>query len=146
LWLIFCIITTKREKVVPSKNNQKRSSNWILFELNWIVLMNHLRNFVLTFLFVCISVAMSKKQKLFHSDLDKAWTTPKKEGETIPSVVFKTRTRIDSSDENPFDWKDLTTEDLFKGKRIVFFSLPGAFTVSTVERRDVILVDLWLYL
>jgi len=51
-----------------------------------------------------------------------------KEGETIPSVTFKTRTRIDSDVENPFDWKDLTSEDLFKGKRCVIFSLPGAFT------------------
>ena len=25
-------------------------------------------------------------------------------------------------------WKDVTTDDLFKGKRIVMFSLPGAFT------------------
>mmetsp|Transcript_13817 Transcript_13817/g.32139 ORF Transcript_13817/g.32139 Transcript_13817/m.32139 type:complete len:251 (+) Transcript_13817:58-810(+) len=58
----------------------------------------------------------------------KEWCTPIQEGGTIPSVVFKTRTRIDSTDENPFDWKELSTEDLFKGKRIVLFSLPGAFT------------------
>jgi peroxiredoxin len=58
----------------------------------------------------------------------KEWMTPIKVGDTIPNVVFKTRTRIDSDVENPFDWKDLTSEDLFKGKRIVLFSLPGAFT------------------
>jgi peroxiredoxin len=46
----------------------------------------------------------------------------------IPNVTFKTRTRIDADVENPFDWKDLTSEDLFKGKRSVIFSLPGAFT------------------
>ena len=55
-------------------------------------------------------------------------STPIKVGATIPSITFKTRTRIDADVENPFDWKDLTTEDLFKGKRIVLFSLPGAFT------------------
>ena len=46
----------------------------------------------------------------------------------VPSVIFKTRTRIDSDSENPFDWKDVTSEDLFKSKRCVLFALPGAFT------------------
>lgn len=46
----------------------------------------------------------------------------------LPSVVFKTRTRIESSIENPFVWKDLTTDDYFKGKKCILFSLPGAFT------------------
>eukprot|EP00560_Eucampia_antarctica_P006453 CAMPEP_0197823504 /NCGR_PEP_ID=MMETSP1437-20131217/852_1 /TAXON_ID=49252 ORGANISM="Eucampia antarctica, Strain CCMP1452" /NCGR_SAMPLE_ID=MMETSP1437 /ASSEMBLY_ACC=CAM_ASM_001096 /LENGTH=205 /DNA_ID=CAMNT_0043422719 /DNA_START=159 /DNA_END=776 /DNA_ORIENTATION=+ len=55
-------------------------------------------------------------------------STPIKEGKTAPSVTFRTRTRIESDDENPFDWKDITSEDLFKGKRSVIFSLPGAFT------------------
>jgi len=55
-------------------------------------------------------------------------TTPISEGATIPQVTWKTRTRIESDDANPFDWKDLSSADLFKGKRIVVFSLPGAFT------------------
>lgn len=46
----------------------------------------------------------------------------------MPSVTFKTRARVGSDDENPFDWKDVTSEDYFKGKRAVVFSLPGAFT------------------
>merc|ERR1711916_73652 len=29
---------------------------------------------------------------------------------------------------NPFRWEDLTTTDYFGGKRVVLFSLPGAFT------------------
>lgn len=60
--------------------------------------------------------------------LDPAWTTPAKEGDIIPSVTFKTRTRIEVDTENPFEWLDLTTEDYFKGKRCVLFALPGAFT------------------
>jgi len=43
-------------------------------------------------------------------------------------VTFKCRTRDTSGTENPFDWVDRTTADLFAGKRIVLFSLPGAFT------------------
>merc|ERR1711935_17632 len=50
------------------------------------------------------------------------------EGATVPSVDFITRTRIDSDVENPFDWKVVTSEDYFKGKRTVLFGLPGAFT------------------
>ena len=46
----------------------------------------------------------------------------------LPNVTFKTRVRIESSDENPFEWKDMTTDDYFKGKRCILFSLPGAFT------------------
>jgi hypothetical protein len=33
------------------------------------------------------------------------WTTPRKVGETVPDVTFLTRTRIESNDPNPFDWK-----------------------------------------
>ena len=47
----------------------------------------------------------------------------------VPSVVFKTRVR-DASIEgpNPYRWEDVTTFDLFASKRVVLFSLPGAFT------------------
>jgi hypothetical protein len=55
-------------------------------------------------------------------------STPVEEGGTVPSVTFKTRVRIESDDQNPFDWKDVTSEDYFKGKRVALFSLPGAFT------------------
>ena len=51
------------------------------------------------------------------------------EGFKIPHVTFKTRVRDDSIEgPNPFRWEDKTTEDYFKNKRVVIFSLPGAFT------------------
>ena len=47
----------------------------------------------------------------------------------VPDVIFKTRVRDESiSGPNPFRWQDLSTADLFGGKRVVVFSLPGAFT------------------
>lgn len=47
----------------------------------------------------------------------------------VPDVTFKTRFRNDALEgPNPFEWKDVTTDDIFKGKRVVFFALPGAFT------------------
>ncbi len=47
----------------------------------------------------------------------------------VPQVTFKTRVR-DTSVEgpNPFRWQDVTTSDVFAGKKVVIFSLPGAFT------------------
>jgi thioredoxin-dependent peroxiredoxin len=48
---------------------------------------------------------------------------------TVPQVTFKTRVRDESVDgPNPFRWEDKTTADLFAGKKVVVFSLPGAFT------------------
>ncbi len=49
--------------------------------------------------------------------------------ERVPDVVFKTRVRDESvGGDNPFRWQDRTTQELFGGKRVVVFSLPGAFT------------------
>ncbi len=45
---------------------------------------------------------------------------PNKEGQHVPDVTFKTR----KDDE----WADVTTAQLFNGKAVVVFSLPGAYT------------------
>ena len=42
------------------------------------------------------------------------------EGKRVPNTSFPVRVGN--------DWKTLTTDDLFKGKTVVVFSLPGAFT------------------
>ena len=50
-------------------------------------------------------------------------------GHKLPNVTFKTRVRDESiGGDNPFRWEDKTTDDYFAGKRVVLFSLPGAFT------------------
>ncbi|WP_404787694.1 peroxiredoxin [Altericista sp. CCNU0014] len=49
--------------------------------------------------------------------------------ERVPQVVFKTRVRDESvGGPNPFRWQDVTSQEIFDGKRIIVFSLPGAFT------------------
>jgi len=47
----------------------------------------------------------------------------------VPKVTFKTRVRDESiGGPNPYRWQDVDSHDLFRGKRVVVFSLPGAFT------------------
>jgi len=43
-----------------------------------------------------------------------------KEGHSVPNVTFRTR-RGDT-------WENLSTDEIFKGKTVVLFALPGAFT------------------
>jgi peroxiredoxin/glutaredoxin len=43
-----------------------------------------------------------------------------KEGQRVPQVTFRTR--------DGAQWKDLTSDDVFAGKSVAVFSLPGAFT------------------
>jgi glutaredoxin-like protein len=43
-----------------------------------------------------------------------------REGERIPKVTFRTR--------KDHEWIDLTSDEIFGGKTVVVFSLPGAFT------------------
>ncbi len=48
---------------------------------------------------------------------------------TVPEVVFKTRVRDESiGGDNPYRWQDVSTDDIFKGKKIVVLALPGAYT------------------
>lgn len=43
-----------------------------------------------------------------------------------PDVTFNTRVQIDEAPG--FEFRDLTTQQIFDGKRVVVFGLPGAFT------------------
>lgn len=45
---------------------------------------------------------------------------PNREGQSVPQVTFRTRQNN--------QWVDLTSDDIFKGKTVVLFALPGAFT------------------
>ena len=50
-------------------------------------------------------------------------------GKKVPDVTFHTRVRDESiGGSNPYRWQEVTTDEYFKGKRVVLFSLPGAFT------------------
>lgn len=47
----------------------------------------------------------------------------------LPAIDFKVRVRDDSiGGPNPYRWEDVSSYDLFGGKKVVIFSLPGAFT------------------
>lgn len=47
------------------------------------------------------------------------------ENTIIPQVTFHTRAK---NAQGEFEWKEVTTADVFSGKNVVVFSLPGAFT------------------
>ena len=48
---------------------------------------------------------------------------------TIPDVTLKTRVRDETvAGPNPFRWQDLQVRDELAGKKVVVFSLPGAYT------------------
>jgi peroxiredoxin len=47
----------------------------------------------------------------------------------VPSVVFHTRVRDESiGGSNPYRWQDVNSFELFGSKKVLVFSLPGAFT------------------
>ena len=43
-----------------------------------------------------------------------------REGTRVPEVIFHTR--------QDHEWVDVTSSEIFKGKKVIVFSLPGAFT------------------
>ena len=57
-------------------------------------------------------------------------------GRRVPSVIFKTRVRDESvGGPNPFRWQDVSSDELFAGKRVAVFSLPGAFTPTCSNKQ-----------
>ena len=64
-------------------------------------------------------------------------------GQKLPQdITFHMRVRdenmVEQGDENPYVWQLVNSTDLFKDKRVVLFSLPGAFTptCSTYQLPD----------
>jgi len=45
---------------------------------------------------------------------------PNREGQSVPNVTFRVR--------DNHEWVNVTTDEIFKGKTVVVFALPGAFT------------------
>lgn len=53
---------------------------------------------------------------------------------TVPDTTFQTRVRNEALEgPNPFEWKALSSDDIFTGKQVVLFALPGAFTPACSE-------------
>ncbi len=54
--------------------------------------------------------------------------------EKVPEVTFHLRLRNDAlGGPNPFEWKAVTSAEIFGGRRVVLFALPGAFTPACSE-------------
>lgn len=51
------------------------------------------------------------------------------EGSKVPHVTFKTRVHdVSVGGDNPYRWQDVTSSEIFDGRTIAIFGLPGAFT------------------
>lgn len=49
--------------------------------------------------------------------------------QSVPQITFKTRVRDEAiGGDNPFRWQDVNSGEIFNGRRVVVFGLPGAFT------------------
>lgn len=71
----------------------------------------------------------------------------RKEGDPVPDVIIKARIRVGESDEvNSFQWKDVMTADLFKGKRVVVFSIPGGIMPRASHCEQPTYCCLWNFL
>ena len=53
-------------------------------------------------------------------------TLPNREGQTVPDVTFRIRRNG--------EWATVTTDDIFAGKNVIVFSLPGAFTPTCSQK------------
>ncbi len=52
----------------------------------------------------------------------------------VPDSIFHTRVRNDElGGSNPFEWKEVASSEIFGGKRVVLFAVPGAFTPACSE-------------
>eukprot|EP01038_Epipyxis_sp_PR26KG_P004034 gene4034-5771_t len=79
---------------------------------------------IVSFLTTSVAFSTLKMAKTFASTLSMINV-----GDSVPDVVFKARVRDEKiGGSNPFTWKDVSSKDLFAGKRAVVFALPGAFT------------------
>lgn len=49
-------------------------------------------------------------------------------GAQVPSAKFVTRVHDASVEGNPYRWAEIDSDEVFSGRRVVLFALPGAFT------------------
>ena len=61
-------------------------------------------------------------------------------GQKVPmDVVWNTRVKcpemVSAGVENPYKWESVTSSDIFAGKRVIVFALPGAFTPTCSSKQ-----------
>lgn len=51
----------------------------------------------------------------------------------VPDVIFKTRVKNKETDS--FEWKDVSSREMFKGKKSLVVALPGAYTPTCTSKQ-----------
>lgn len=77
-----------------------------------------------------MGAALHKESKIKPGSV-KAKETPKivREGDPVPNVNLKALLHIGPGNRTEdFEFAEITTRNLFAGKRVVVFGIPGAFT------------------
>ena len=47
----------------------------------------------------------------------------------VPEAAFKMRVRDEHVEgDNPYRWQEVTSREIFRGRRVIVFAMPGAFT------------------
>lgn len=92
----------------------------------------HLGAYIHEFFYVRYVVVLIHKKILSHYNItmtDAISMKLRKEGDRVPEVTFVTREGDTAAcGDKSGHWKSLPSAELFKGKRVVVFALPGAYT------------------
>jgi thioredoxin-dependent peroxiredoxin len=90
------------------------------------------------YLFFCYTIRVYSLSELIKNNMNVKNLAKKIEGQKVPKVILK----INKFDGKILpgicpiiDWEDIKTDEFFKGKKVVLFALPGAYTPTCSSKQ-----------